>query len=77
MLNVFNFAARNVGEKIKYSNISSQDQSSTIKKDKDLARFEIFLKLCATRCGQQIFIIISFISKKIKFLTQAETASIL
>lgn len=33
MLNVFNFAARNVGVKIKYSNISAQDQSVTIKKD--------------------------------------------
>jgi len=36
MLNVFNFAARNVGVKIKYSNISSQDQSITIKKDIEL-----------------------------------------
>jgi len=36
MLNVFNYAARNVGKKIKYSNISSQDQSSTIKKDIEL-----------------------------------------
>ncbi len=36
MLNVFNFAARNVGSKIKYSNISSQDQSVTIKRDIEL-----------------------------------------
>jgi len=36
MRNVFNFAARNVGKKIKYSNISSQDQSVTIKKDLEL-----------------------------------------
>lgn len=36
MRNVFNFAARNVGKKIKYSNISSQDQSATIKKDLEL-----------------------------------------
>ena len=36
MLNVFNFAARNVGVKIKYSNISRQDQSLTIKKDIEL-----------------------------------------
>jgi len=36
MLNVFNFVARNVGKKIKYSNISAQDQSSTIKKDIEL-----------------------------------------
>ena len=36
MLNVFNFAARNVGIKVKYSNISKQDQSVTIKKDLEL-----------------------------------------
>ena len=36
MRNVFNFVARNVGQKIKYSNISFQDQSSTIKKDLEL-----------------------------------------
>ncbi|VAW75546.1 Predicted ATPase (AAA+ superfamily) [hydrothermal vent metagenome] len=36
MLNVFNFAARNVGVKVKYSNISRRDQSKTIKKDLDL-----------------------------------------
>ncbi len=36
MLNVFNFAARNVGVKIKYSTISRQDQSVTIKKDIEL-----------------------------------------
>ncbi len=36
MLNVFNFAARNVGKKIKYSNISRHDQSTTLKKDLEL-----------------------------------------
>ena len=36
MRNVFNFVARNVGKKIKYSNISSRDQSVTIKKDLEL-----------------------------------------
>jgi predicted AAA+ superfamily ATPase len=36
MLQVFNFAARNVGAKIKYSNISHLDQSATIKKDIEL-----------------------------------------
>jgi hypothetical protein len=36
MLQVFNFAARNVGVKIKYSNISPQDQSVTIKRDIEL-----------------------------------------
>lgn len=36
MLNVFNFAARHVGVKVKYSNISAQDQSATLKKDLEL-----------------------------------------
>jgi predicted AAA+ superfamily ATPase len=33
MLNVLNFAARNVGTKIKYSNVASEELSATIKKD--------------------------------------------
>jgi predicted AAA+ superfamily ATPase len=33
---VFSYAARNVGKKVKYSNFSSQDQSSTIKTDIEL-----------------------------------------
>ncbi|PID45285.1 MAG: AAA family ATPase [Proteobacteria bacterium] len=36
MLNVFNFAARNAGVKVKYSNISRDDQSATLKKDLEL-----------------------------------------
>jgi predicted AAA+ superfamily ATPase len=36
LLHVFNFAARNVGVKVKYSNISKDDQSATIRKDIDL-----------------------------------------
>lgn len=36
MLRVLNFAARNVGIKIKYSNISQEDQAATIKQDIDL-----------------------------------------
>ncbi len=36
LLTVFNFAARNVGTKVKYSNISSLDQSATLKKDLEL-----------------------------------------
>ena len=36
MVHVFNFVARNIGTKVKYSNISSHDQSATIKKDLDL-----------------------------------------
>lgn len=36
LLSVFNFVARNVGNKVKYSNISKTDQSSTLKKDLEL-----------------------------------------
>jgi predicted AAA+ superfamily ATPase len=36
MLDVFNFAARNVGVKVKYSNISREDQSAALKKDLEL-----------------------------------------
>ena len=36
LLNVFHFAARNVGNKVKYSNISRDDHSGTIKRDIDL-----------------------------------------
>ncbi len=34
--NVFNFAARNVGKKVKYSQFSHQDKSATIKRDIEL-----------------------------------------
>lgn len=52
MLNVFNFAARNVGKKIKYSNISSQDQSSTIKKDIEiLSMARIIGKVTHSHCS--------------------------
>lgn len=36
MLSVFNFAARNVGKKVKYSNIIKDEQSATLKKDIEL-----------------------------------------
>lgn len=36
ILNVFNFSARHVGIKVKYSNISHQEQSVTLKKDLEL-----------------------------------------
>jgi predicted AAA+ superfamily ATPase len=36
MRHVFNFAARNVGKKVKYSQFSSHDKSATIKKDVQL-----------------------------------------
>lgn len=52
MLNVFNFAARNVGVKIKYSNISSQYQSVTIKKDIDLlAMARVIGKVIHSNCS--------------------------
>jgi predicted AAA+ superfamily ATPase len=52
MLNVFNFAARNVGTKIKYSNISPQDQSITIKKDIELlAMARVVGKVVHSHCS--------------------------
>ncbi len=52
MLNVFNFAARNVGVKIKYSNISSRDQSATIKKDIELlAMARVVGKVIHSNCS--------------------------
>lgn len=52
MLNVFNFAAKNVGAKIKYSNISSQDQSVTIKKDIELlAMARVIGKVIHSNCS--------------------------
>jgi predicted AAA+ superfamily ATPase len=52
MLNVFNFAARNVGVKIKYSNISRQDQSITIKKDIELlAMARVVSKVVHSHCS--------------------------
>ncbi|MEA1933452.1 MAG: ATP-binding protein [Thermodesulfobacteriota bacterium] len=52
MLNVFNFAAGNVGVKIKYSNISRQDQSLTIKKDIELlAMARVIGKVVHSHCS--------------------------
>jgi len=52
ILNVFNFAARNVGVKIKYSNISAQDQSATIKKDLELlAMSRVISKVVHSHCS--------------------------
>jgi predicted AAA+ superfamily ATPase len=52
MLTVFNFAARNVGVKIKYSNISRQDQSLTIKKDIELlAMARVIGKVVHSHCS--------------------------
>lgn len=52
MLHVFNFAARNVGVKIKYSNISHLDQSATIKKDIELlAMARVIGKVMHSHCS--------------------------
>jgi predicted AAA+ superfamily ATPase len=52
MLNVFNFAARNVGVKIKYSNISRHDQSVTVKKDIELlAMARVISKVIHSHCS--------------------------
>jgi len=52
LLNVFNYVARNVGQKIKYSNISREDQSSTIKKDIELLCLaRIVFKVVHSHCS--------------------------
>ncbi|MEZ5537347.1 MAG: AAA family ATPase [Thiolinea sp.] len=52
MLNVFNFAARNVGVKVKYANISAQDQSATLKKDLELlAMARVISKVVHSHCS--------------------------
>ncbi|HDO30216.1 MAG TPA: ATP-binding protein [Desulfobacteraceae bacterium] len=52
MLQVFNFAAGNVGAKIKYSNISHLDQSATIKKDIELlAMARVIGKVTHSHCS--------------------------
>lgn len=52
MLSVFNFAARNVGVKVKYSNIAPQEQSSTLKRDIDLlAMARVVSKVVHSHCS--------------------------
>ncbi|WP_069471492.1 ATP-binding protein [Candidatus Marithrix sp. Canyon 246] len=52
MLNVFNFAARNVGIKVKYSNISRLDQSFIIKKDLELLTMaRVISKVVHSHCS--------------------------
>lgn len=49
---VFNFIAKNVGKKIKYSNISSRDQSGTIKKDIELLSMaRVIAKVTHSHCS--------------------------
>lgn len=52
MLNVFNFAARNAGVKVKYSNISRDEQSVTLKKDIELLTMaRVISKVVHSRCS--------------------------
>jgi predicted AAA+ superfamily ATPase len=52
ILNVFNFAARHVGVKVKYSNISRQEQSVTLKKDLELLSMaRVMSKVVHSHCS--------------------------
>ena len=52
MLRVFNFAARQVGRKVKYSNVSPDDQSATIRRDIDLlAMARVIAKVTHSHCS--------------------------
>ena len=52
MLRVFNFAARQPGRKVKYSNVSPDDQSSTIRRDIDLlAMARLVAKVTHSACS--------------------------
>lgn len=52
LLAVFNFAARNVGVKVKYSNIAPQEQSSTLKQDIELlAMARVVSKIVHSHCS--------------------------
>ena len=51
MLRVFNFAARQVGRKVKYSNVSPNDQSATVRRDLDLlAMARVVAKVTHSHC---------------------------
>ena len=52
MLRVFNFAARQVGRKVKYSNISADDRSAAIRRDIDLlAMAKVIAKVTHSHCS--------------------------
>lgn len=52
MVSVFNFVARNIGVKVKYSNISAKDQSITIKKDLELlCMARVITKVIHSHCS--------------------------
>ena len=52
MLRVFNFAARQAGQKVKYSNISAGDQSATLRRDIELlAMARVISKVTHSHCS--------------------------
>ena len=52
MLRVFNFAARHIGRKVKYSNVSPDDQSATIRRDIDLlAMARVIARVTHSQCS--------------------------
>ncbi len=52
MLRVFNFAARQAGRKVKYSNVSPDDQSATVRRDIDLlAMARVITRVTHSRCS--------------------------
>ena len=52
MLRVFNFAARHAGRKVKYSNVSPDDQSATIRRDIDLlVMARVVAKVTHSQCS--------------------------
>ena len=52
MLRVFNFAARHAGRKVKYSNVSADDRSATIRRDIDLlAMARVIARVTHSHCS--------------------------
>jgi len=52
MLRVFQFAARNPGRKVKYSNVSPDDQSATIRRDIDLLEMaRVIARVTHSQCS--------------------------
>ena len=52
MLRVFNLAARHVGRKVKYSNVSPDDQSATVRRDLDLlAMARVVARVTHSQCS--------------------------
>ena len=52
MLRVFHFAARNPGRKVKYSNVSPDDQSATVRRDIDLLEMaRVIARVTHSQCS--------------------------